>query len=105
MLLKNVQTKHLDSFIRLLAAQYIFDRHALLKENHVRCNLAVFVNKNLRKAIRTSSRLLNRFRQERTISSHAAYKKHQNTCVKRHILIVFKLNTFKRKLKTSKSIS
>ena len=28
------------------------------------------------------SRLLNKFRQERTISSHVAYKKQQNTCVK-----------------------
>ena len=30
----------------------------------------------------TRSRLLNKFRQERTIFSHVAYKKQQNMCVK-----------------------
>ena len=78
MLSKNVQ--HLDSF--KATAQYIFDRHAPLREKHIRCNQAAFVNKNLRKAIMTRSRLLNKFRQERTILSHVAYKKHQNICVK-----------------------
>ena len=29
----------------------------------------------------TRSRLLNKFRQERTISSYVAYKKQQNICV------------------------
>ena len=31
----------------------------------------------------TRSRLLNKFRQERTISSHVAYEKQRNTCVKK----------------------
>ena len=78
LLSKNVQ--HLDSF--KATAQYIFDRHAPLREKHIRCNQAAFVNKNLRKAIITSSRLLNKFRQDRTISSHVAYKKQRNICVK-----------------------
>ena len=30
----------------------------------------------------TRSRLLNKFRQERTILSHVAYKKQRNNCVK-----------------------
>ena len=80
LLSKNVQTKHLDSFKS--TAQYIFDRHAPLKEKPVRCNQLAFVNKILKKAIMTRSRLLNKFRQERIISSHVAYKKQQNTCVK-----------------------
>ena len=79
LLLKNVQAKHLDSF--KTTAQYVFYRHAPLKGKHVRCNKSTFVNKNLRKAIMTRSRLLNKFRQERTISSHVAYKKQQNICV------------------------
>ena len=58
------------------------DRHVPLKEKHVRCNQATFVNKNLRKAIMTRSRLLNKFRQDRTISSHVAYKKQRNISVK-----------------------
>ena len=37
---KNIQTKRLDSF--KATAQYIFDRQAPLKENHVRCNQATF---------------------------------------------------------------
>ena len=54
LLSKNVQSKHLDSF--KATTQYILDRHAPLKEKHVRCNQATFVNKNLRKAIITRSR-------------------------------------------------
>ena len=80
LLSKNVQTKDLDSF--KATAQYIFDKHVRLKEKHVRCNQAAFVNKNLRKAIMVRSRLLNKFRQERTILSHLAYKKQRNICVK-----------------------
>ena len=45
MLSKNVETKHLDSFNA--AAHYLFDRYALLKEKHVRCNHVAFT-KNLR---------------------------------------------------------
>ena len=56
---KNVQTKHLDSF--RANAQYIFGRHALLKEKHVRSNQAAFVNK-LRKTIMTRLRLFYKFR-------------------------------------------
>ena len=80
LLSKNVQIKHLDSFES--TAQYVFDRHAPLKEKQVRCNQATFVNKDLRKAIMTRSRLLNRFRHDRTIPSHVAYKKQRNICVK-----------------------
>ena len=47
LLSKNVQTKHLDSF--KATTHYIFDRHAPLKEEHVRCNQATLVNTNLRK--------------------------------------------------------
>ena len=49
---------------------------------YVRCNQVTIVNKNLRNAIMTRSRLLNKFRQDRTISSHVAYKKQWNICVK-----------------------
>ena len=73
LLSKNVQTRHLDSFEA--NAQYLFDIHEPSKEKHVRCKQVAFVNKNLRKVIMARSRLLNKFRQERTKSSHAAYKK------------------------------
>ena len=71
LLSKTPQTKHLHSF--KATARYIFDRHAPLM--YVRCNQVTIVNKNLRNAIMTRSRLLNKFRQDRTISSHVAYKK------------------------------
>ena len=62
MLPENVQIKDLDSF--KVTSLYTFDRHAPIKEKHVRCNQGIIIR----------SRLLNKFRQEKTISSHAAYK-------------------------------
>ena len=76
LLSKNVQTKHFDLF--KATAQYIFDRHAPLKEKHVRFNQATFVNKTLRKAIMTRSRLLNKFRQDNYLD--VAYRKQRNIC-------------------------
>ena len=80
--MKNVQTKHIDSFKD--TAQYIFDidRYALLNEKHIRFNQVAFINTKLRKAIMTRSRLLNKVRQERTTLSHVAYNKLRNICVK-----------------------
>ena len=80
--MKNVQTKHIDSFKD--TAQYIFDidRYALLKEKHIRFNQVAFINTKLRKAIMTRSRLLNKVTQERTTLSHVAYNKLRNICVK-----------------------
>ena len=78
--MKNVETKHLHSFKD--TPHYVFDRHALLKEKHIRFNQAVFVNIKLWKATVTRSKLLNKVRQERTISSHVANKKLRNLCVK-----------------------
>ena len=77
---KKRSNQHLDSF--KAAAQYVFNRNALLKEKLVRCNQAAFLNKNVRKAIMTRPRLLIKFRQEGTISSDISQKKHQNICVK-----------------------
>ena len=70
---KNVENKDLDSF--KATVQCIFNRHAPLREKYVRCNQAAFLNKNLRKAIMTRSRLLNIFGQKGTILSPVAYKK------------------------------
>ena len=62
--------------------QYMFDIYAPLKEKHVGCHQAAFVNKNPRNTIMKKSTLVTKFRQERTISSHVAYKKQQNICAK-----------------------
>ena len=66
-------TKRIDSFNA--TARYIFDRHAPSKEKRVRCNQSAFLNKNLRKAIMTRSRLLIKFRKG---SENAAYEKERN---------------------------
>ena len=47
----------------------------------MRYNQDIFVNKNLRKTIMRRSKLLNTFRQDRTILSHVAYKTQLNICV------------------------
>ena len=49
LLLKNVQSKHFDTFNT--TTQQIFDRNAPLKVKHVRYYQDTFVNKKLRKAI------------------------------------------------------
>ena len=53
--IKNFQIKHLDLFEA--TAHYVVDRHESLKEKHVRCNQAAFVNKRLRNAVMARSRL------------------------------------------------
>ena len=68
---KNVRTKHLDSF--KATAQYVLERHAPLKEKHVRCNQDANV-----KHVRCK---FNKFRHGKT-KSHAAYKKQRNIYVK-----------------------
>ena len=62
------------SYLFKTTAEYIVDRHVPLKEKQVRCNQAAFANKNRRKTIMTRSRLLNKFRHERTIPSDVACK-------------------------------
>ena len=49
LLLKNVQSKHFDTFNT--TTQQIFDRNAPLKAKNVRYYQDTFVNKKLRKAI------------------------------------------------------
>ena len=65
--------------LRLQLSIYLTDMHHY-KKNML--EVTTLVNKNLMKAILIKSKLLNKFRQGRTISSHAAYKKQRNIHVK-----------------------
>ena len=63
-------------------SKMILEKKAPLKERYVRYNQAKFMNKNLQKAIMNRSRLLNRYRKEKTEATRSAYKRRRNFCVK-----------------------
>ena len=56
--------------------------HAPLKYKYVRGNQSPFMNKELRKAIMTRSRLKNRFHRIKTQETHTAYKVQRNVCTR-----------------------
>ena len=60
----------------------ILEKKAPLKERYVRYNQAKFMNKILQKSIMNRSRLLNRYRKEKTEATRSAYKRQRNFCVK-----------------------
>ncbi|XP_057308019.1 uncharacterized protein LOC130645912 [Hydractinia symbiolongicarpus] len=65
----------------VLKFRNIIDKHAPIKIKLVRGNEAPFMNKKLRKAIYTRSRLKNNFNKNRTDENRAKYKKQRNKCV------------------------
>ena len=60
----------------------IVNTHAPIKEKHVRCNQSPFMNKQLRKAIMTRTRLHNKYRKDHSAGNLFAYKRQINICVK-----------------------
>ena len=75
----DLQSNDYDKFKFLVSN--VLDRHAPMKERHVRCNQSPFINKNIRKAIMTRTRLLKKFRKDKSDINRAAYKKQRNYCV------------------------
>ena len=59
----------------------IFKIHAPLKMKILRGNDSSFMNKELRKAIYTRSRLINRYFKNPTKENETPYKKQRNKCV------------------------
>ena len=59
----------------------IINKHAPLKQKTLRGNEAPFMNKQLRKAIYTRSRLKNKYNKNRTDENSIQYKKQINKCV------------------------
>ena len=78
--LGNLQSDQFDKFKEIITN--ILDKHAPIKEKHVRSNQAAFINNDIRKAIMTRSRLLNRYRKNKLESSRLEYNKQRNRCVK-----------------------
>ena len=68
---RNVQPNEFDKLI----ASKILNSHAQLKEKYIRCNQAVFMNKELRKAIMTIKRLLNKLRKVNCPENQLACKR------------------------------
>ena len=60
----------------------ILEKKAPSTERYVRYNQAKFMNKIFQKAIMNCSRLLNRYRKEKTEATRFAYKRRGNFCVK-----------------------
>ena len=60
----------------------ILEKKAPLKERYVRYNRAKLMSKNLQKANMNRSRLLNRYRKEKTEAIRSTYKRQINFCVK-----------------------
>ena len=76
----NIQSDDLTRFTNI--SKMILEKKAPLKERYVRYNQAKFMNKILQKAIMNRSRLLNRYRKEKTEATRSAYKRQRNFCVK-----------------------
>ena len=60
----------------------VLNFHTLIKEKHVRCNQSPFMNKQLRKAIMTWTRLLNKYGKDNSAGNLFTYKRQRNLCVK-----------------------
>ena len=74
---------HSDDLTRFTnISKMILEKKASLKERYVRYNQAKFMNKNLQKTIMNRSRLLNRYRKEKTEAARSAYNRQINFCVK-----------------------
>ena len=76
----NIQSEDLARFTNI--SKMILEKKASLKERYVRYNQAKFMNKILQKAIMNRSKLLNRYRKEKTKGTRSAYKRQINICVK-----------------------
>ena len=76
----NIQSDDLTRFTNI--SKMILEKKAPWKERYVRYNQAKFMNKILQKAIMNRSRLLNRYRKEKTEATKSAYKRQRIFCVK-----------------------
>ena len=78
--LKNVLPGEFENFKYI--SSKVLNIHAPIKEKHVRCNQSPFMSKQLRKAIMTRTRLLNKYRKYNSAENLFAYKRQRNLCVK-----------------------
>ena len=76
----NVQPNEFDKFKSI--ASKLLNSHAPLNKKYIRCNQAMFMIKELRKAIMTRPRLLNKLRKFNCPENQLAYKRKRNYWVK-----------------------
>ena len=69
-----------DKFVNLLIS--LLDKHAPIKTKCLRGNEQPFMTKELRKEHMKRTRLLNKYRKNRTPENEANYKIQRNLCVK-----------------------
>ena len=69
-----------DTFVNSLIS--ILDKHAPIKTKYVRGNEQPFMTKELRKEHMKRTRLLNKYRKNRTEENETAYKRQRNYCSK-----------------------
>ena len=77
---KNVQSDNLAQFASI--SKMVLEKMTSLKEKCARYIQNKFIWINLQKAIMNRSRLLNRYRNEKTEEDRSAYKRQKNFCVK-----------------------
>ena len=79
----SIQNVHPGEFEKFkYISSKVLNTHAPIKEKHVRCNQSPFMSKQLRKAIMTRTRLLNKYRKDNSAGNLFAYKRQGNFCVK-----------------------
>ena len=74
----NLQSDDLAQFTNI--SKMMLAKKAILKERYVRFNQAKFMNKNLQEVIMDRSRLLSKYRKEKTEATRSAYKRQKFLC-------------------------
>ena len=76
---QNIQSNEFHKF-KFIASK-LLNSHTPLKEKYIRCDQTVFMNKELRKAIMTRTRLFNKLRTFNCPENQLVYKRQRNYCV------------------------
>ena len=77
--LKNVLPGEFENFKYI--SSKVLNIHGPTNEEHARCNQSPLTSKQLRKAITTRTRLLNKYRKDNCVGNLFAYKRQINFCV------------------------
>ena len=77
---QNVQSREFEKFKYI--SSKVLNMHTPRKEKHIRCNQSSFMKTQLKKAIMTRTRLLNKYRKDNSAENLFAYKRQRKFCVK-----------------------
>ena len=76
----NLNTTDLEGFMKTLF--HISNKHAPIKRKYICANEALFMTKDLHKAIMKTSKLRNKFLKSRSLSDRKNYTSQRNLCKK-----------------------